>query len=63
MQKTKLGLGLSVGLRVLVYGAQIITVFRYRNSGMFYLPADWTGMLSGWLAMPFAPSGGLLVAD
>ena len=38
-------------------GAQFVVGWWYRQSAVFYLPPQWFGPVTWWLALPFAPAG------
>jgi tail-anchored protein insertion receptor len=38
-------------------GLQFIVGWWYRKAAVFYLPNEWLGPLTWWIALPFAPKG------
>ncbi|KAJ3054479.1 GET complex subunit get1 [Rhizophlyctis rosea] len=51
----------SLGMRALMFGAQILLLALYRSVAIFYLPHDWLGPFSRLLSLPSAPIGSVSV--
>ncbi|KAI9250616.1 WRB/Get1 family [Sporodiniella umbellata] len=49
-------------LWILVHGSQMVIIFWFRKSAVFYLPPGWFGPAQRFLSWPFAPTGSVSVA-
>ncbi|KAI9478029.1 MAG: WRB/Get1 family [Benjaminiella poitrasii] len=59
--KTAFELKVKSVLWFVVHGSQMIMVFWFRKSAVFYLPPGWFGPAQRFLSWPFAPKGAVSV--
>lgn len=55
--KTAFELKVKSVLWFVVHGSQLVMVFWFRKSAVFYLPPGWFGPAQRFLSWPFAPAG------
>lgn len=55
--KTAFELKVKSVLWFIVHGSQVVMVFWFRKSAVFYLPPGWFGPAQRFLSWPFAPAG------
>ncbi|KAG6329613.1 hypothetical protein ID866_9476 [Astraeus odoratus] len=60
-QKTAFSVRFNSLVWILTTGLQFAIGWWYRKSAVFYLPSNWLGPLTWWLALPFAPKGSVSV--
>ncbi|KAK9763572.1 GET complex subunit get1 [Basidiobolus ranarum] len=59
--KTGFEVKMSIGSRVVLYGARILVVLWYRYEPMFYLPQGWFSPITFVFSYPAAPTGSVSV--
>ncbi|KIM69275.1 hypothetical protein SCLCIDRAFT_13349 [Scleroderma citrinum Foug A] len=60
-QKTAFSIKFNSLVWIMTTGLQFVIGWWYRKSAVFYLPPNWFGPLTWWLALPFAPAGSVSV--
>ncbi|KAG8898603.1 GET complex subunit get1 [Tulasnella sp. 403] len=61
-KRTSFSVQFNIAIWIITAGLQLVIVWWYRKTPVFYLPQGWFGPATWWLSLPFAPGGSVSCA-